>query len=98
MVVRHETTPDHGTRGSTSRGGWQRVSRQIATVIGAIAVFLGLFILFAGDDQSVGIGGDWSWETGELSDWWGYGFLIGGVILLAGALFWVLSERRNRNV
>ncbi len=51
-------------------------------IVGGIAAFLGLFILFAGDDQSVGIGGDLSWRVGDIAIGWAYGLLIGGAVLL----------------
>lgn len=64
-------------------------------IVGGIGVFLGLFILFAGEDQYVGIGGDLSWRVGDITSAWAYGLLIGGgVLLLVGLVMIVLGHQR----
>ncbi len=55
-------------------------------IVGGIATFLGLFILFADGDQWIGIGGDLSWRVGDISSAWAYGLLAGGLGLLILAL------------
>jgi hypothetical protein len=84
-----ESLPSRRTVSSSrSYGSW------FLGIVGGIATFVGLFILFAGPDQSVGIGGQWSWRVGDISTAWGYGLLGGGLVLLliTGAL--VASARR----
>ncbi len=73
--------------------GW-KVALWLSGVFGGVATFLGFFILFGGDDKSVGIGGDLSWEVGDISSAWTYGLLIGGLALLAMALAMVVTGRR----
>jgi hypothetical protein len=70
-----------------------KISEGVMAVLGAIATFLGAFILFAGDDQFVGLGGDASWRVGDLSVAWGYGLAAAGVaiLVLAAGLY-----RRDR--
>lgn len=67
---------------------WQsdlRVTRWLLAVLGAISTFLGVFILFGGEDQYVGLGGDASWRVGDIDPIWGYGLLIIGLAaLIAG--------------
>ena len=55
-------------------------------ILGGIATFLGLFVLFADGDQWIGIGGDLSWRVGDISSTWAYGLLVGGLVLLILAL------------
>jgi hypothetical protein len=62
-------------------------------VLGAIATFLGAFILLAGDEQSVGLGGQTSWQVGEIDPAWGYGLLAVGVLALLTTLGLVLRAR-----
>ncbi len=59
-----------------------RVTRWILAVLGAISAFMGLFILFGGEDQYVGLGGEASWRVGDIDPLWAYGLLIGGLVLL----------------
>lgn len=62
-----------------------RVGEWLLAVFGAIAAFLGGFVLLASGDQSVGLGGDYSWTVAELGDSWGYGLLAGGIVALIAA-------------
>ncbi len=98
MSTRFETRPDEQVQQTPepARGGWQATVQTLLAIFGAIAVFLGLFILYGPEGQSLGFGGDWSWEVGEISEWWAYGFLAGGGVALLGTLTWVLLGRRSR--
>lgn len=69
--------------------GALRVSEWVIGLVGLFGAFLGLFILFAEDEQYVGFGGESSsWRVGDIAPGWGYGLLAGGIFLLltAGAL------------
>lgn len=63
-------------------------------MVGGVAAFLGLFILFGNDDQSVGLGGDFAWTVGEISSAWAYGLLAVGVVGLAVAAAMTVAGRR----
>ncbi|MGD2043265.1 MAG: 2TM domain-containing protein [Acidimicrobiia bacterium] len=65
-------------------------------IVGGLAVFLGVFILAAGEDQYVGIGGDLSWRVGDISPGWAYGLLIGGGVVLLIALVMVIGAGRTQ--
>jgi len=75
-----------------------RVTEWVFGIVGGIAVFLGLFIMFGGEGQSLGLGGDLTWEVGEISSAWGYGLLAGGVVLLLITLALVVRDMRNPQV
>lgn len=70
-----------------------RATEWLLGIAGVIAAFLGLFILFAGDEQYVGVGGDMSWRVGDISLAWAYGLLAGGVLLLLVSVALVLRDR-----
>jgi hypothetical protein len=82
----HTASPRHAGR--------YPVTRRVLMIIGGITAFLGLFILFGSEDQSVGLGGDVSWQVDEIDPAWGYGLLSAGLVLLAGGL--VLAARSRR--
>lgn len=86
--------PTQGGRSDRTGGspGW-RFTEWLLGIVGGIAVFLGLFILFGGDEQSVGLAGDWSWQVEDISAPWAYGLLIGGAVLLLAALVMVIRGR-----
>lgn len=65
-------------------------------IVGGVAVFLGVFVLTAGEDQYVGIGGDLSWRAGDISSGWAYGLLIGGAVVFLVALAMVVSAGRSQ--
>lgn len=89
MTSRHEVPREVRRRSGWTASGW------FLGIIGGIAAFLGLFVLFAGDDQSIGLGGDLSWQVSEVSTAWTYGLLIGGGLLLLAALVMVMFGGRD---
>jgi hypothetical protein len=72
-----------------------RVAEWVLGIVGGIAAFLGLFILFGGEDQHLGIGGDLTWRVGDIASGWGYGLLIGGAALLVVTVALVARELRH---
>lgn len=94
METRYDTTPDEETR-EAAPSTWQRFVKQLLAIFGAIAVFLGLFIMFAGDNQSLGIF-DATWQVGDIADEWAYGLLIGGGLVLVGVFAWILQGMSRR--
>ncbi len=75
-----------------------RVTEWVLGIAGAAAAFMGLFILYAGENQSVGFGGDLTWQGGEIASGWGYGLLIGGVALLVVAVASAVRDLRHPRV
>jgi hypothetical protein len=75
-----------------------RAVEWVLGIAGAIAAFLGLFIMFAGESSSVGIGGDLSWRVGDIAPAWGYGLLIVGVFVLGLASILMMRDRRRPGV
>ena len=73
----------------------RRTAEWIMGIFGVVATFVGLFIFFAGEDQSLGFWGDWSWRVGDIDAAWGYGFLIAGVALLVGVIVMLVQGRRR---
>lgn len=94
----HKTAPELRTHDELYQpeSTWRSTVEWVAGIIGAVALFLGLFITFAGENQSLGLGGDWSWEVGEISSAWQYGFLIGGAVLLLGVIGLVIQGRMRK--
>jgi len=43
-----------------------RVTESVPGIFGAFAVFLGLFILFGGEDRYLGFGG-FTWRAGDIA-------------------------------
>lgn len=84
-------TPSHEVHETRVRPS-VRFAEWLFGIAGGIALFLGLFIMFAGEDSSVGLGGEWSWTVGEITDAWMYGLLIGGAVLLMTALGMVMMR------
>ena len=87
MAVHSPPTSPAGrsTGGRTPRARFP-VTGWVLGIIGAIATFLGAFILLAGDEQSVGLGGQASWQVSEIDPAWGVGLLTGGVLVLLVSL------------
>jgi hypothetical protein len=94
MAVHSPLTPPapRSTSGARRRASFT-VTGWVLGVLGALATFLGAFILLAADDQSVGLGGQASWQVGEIDPAWGYGLLTAGVLALLAALALVLRAR-----
>lgn len=82
------------TRHETTGSAWRGISEWTLGILGAVAAFVGLFILVAEGDQSVGLGGDWSWRVDEIAPAWGYGLLAGGIVAVLLALGLLLTGRR----
>lgn len=82
MAVAH---PPQGIERMGGGPGWH-FTEWLLGIVGGIGVFLGLFTLFASDDSSIGLGGDWTWEVGEITNVWKYVFLFGGAVLVAIAI------------
>ena len=76
-----------------------RVTEWVMGIVGGIATFLGLFILFGGENEYLGLGGDsLTWRVGDIESGWGYGLAIGGVVLLLATLALVVWDVRNPRV
>ena len=75
------------------QGTTLRVGEWLLAALGVVAAFLGLFVLLAPDDQSIGLGGDLSWTVGELGPGWGWGLLAGGVVGLVAAALLLRYDR-----
>jgi hypothetical protein len=75
-----------------------RITEWFLGIFGVIVASMGVVILTAGADQYVGLGGDLLWQVGEIAPAWGYGLLIGGAVLLVGAVLLLLMERRHPGV
>ena len=88
-------TSASGTTTAPLRRTGYRVTEMVLGIVGAIAAFVGSFILLGGEDQSVGLGGEASWTVGEIDPAWGYGLLIGGVVAILAALGLALRDRRH---
>jgi len=74
----------------------RRAIAWVIGVLGAAAVFFGLFILFAGENQYLGFGGA-SWRVGDISSNWAYGLLAGGGVLLVALLGALVAGRGRRS-
>jgi hypothetical protein len=70
-----------------------RVTTVVLGLVGAIATFLGAFVLLAGDDQWIGLGGEVSWRVGDIDPAWGYGLLIGGGLILLATVALAIRDR-----
>ncbi len=75
-----------------------RVTEWVLGIVGAIAAFMGLFILYAGGDQYVGLGGDLTWRVGDIASGWGYGLLIVGVVMLVVTVASAVRDLRHPQV
>lgn len=96
MSLKYETRPEtqlheEAPHASAARRAWEWV----LGIVGAVAVFLGSFIFLAGENQSLGFGGDWSWRVGDIDAVWGYGFLAGGAVLILAVVAMLVQEYRR---
>ncbi len=90
MSRQRHATYEPGTQSSVARRAGFRVTEWVLGIVGAIAAFVGAFILLGSEEQYVGLGGDVSWAVGEIDPAWGWGpILVGGVFISIGvALAW----------
>lgn len=95
MTVSHQAPPERDAPSPTGASPSRGFVEWLLGIVGGIATFLGLFILFAGPDQSVGIGGEWSWRVGDISAAWAYSLLGGGLVLLFIVAALVASARNT---
>jgi hypothetical protein len=65
-----------------------QVSEWVIGIVGAIAAFLGVYVLVGGENQSIGIGGTVSWQVSEISPWWGVGLVVAGIVA-GGLVVWM---------
>ncbi len=72
-----------------------RATEWVLGVVGGVALTAGAVLLFRGDDQFVGLGGDLSWQVGDIAAGWGYALLIGGCVPLALGAALIVWERRH---
>ncbi len=93
MAVAHPTG-EHGSSRMGGGPGWH-YTEWLLGIVGGIAMFLGLFVLFASDDNSIGLGGEWSWQVGDISPAVTWGLLIGGGVLILGAVAMVVMGRHR---
>jgi hypothetical protein len=82
----------HTAPAETRGYGW-KAAEWLLGVIGGVAVFLGLFIMFGSENEHVGLGGDLAWRVGDISSAWMYGLLIGGLVCLAGLVYMLFAGR-----
>ena len=73
-----------------------RVTKWVVGIVGGIAAFLGLFIMFGPENEYLGLGGDTlTWRVGDIEAAWGYGLLIAGVVLLAATVALMMGDVRH---
>lgn len=72
-----------------------RFAEWVLGVLGFVALTVGAVVLFGGDDQSVGLGGDLSWQIEDAAAGWGYGLLVGGCVLLVLGATLIVWDRRH---
>lgn len=85
------------TFAKTKGYGW-KAAEWLMGVFGGIATFLGFFVMFGPEDDYIGLGGDVAWRVGDVSSAWMYGLVVGGLALLAGLLFMVITGRTRTAV
>ncbi|MCV2393628.1 2TM domain-containing protein [Actinotalea sp. M2MS4P-6] len=89
MATLH-TTPSHHLEPEL------HVTRWVLIIVGAVAGLLGLVILVGGEDQYIGLGGDWSARVGDIAPGWGWGLLVaGGAALAAGVTVMITGRSRE---
>jgi hypothetical protein len=97
LMVTRLNEPEQGAAQTTTtrgRAGY-RVTEWALGIWGAIAAFVGGFILVGGDNASVGLGGEVSWKVQDIDPAWGYGLLIGGALAVIGALLLAWYDRTH---
>lgn len=93
MAVRHDTAVQRQDSDARPGVNLARIGAWLLGIPGAVATFLGAFILLADEEQSVGLGGEWTWKVGEIGAGWSYGLLLGGIVLLLAALALYVAGR-----
>lgn len=73
--------------------GW-KITWWLCLVFGASFALEGLVLLLGPEDDYVGFGGNLSWQIGEISSAWTYGFLIVGLGLLGVWLTMLVTGRK----
>lgn len=91
MTVCHKGPPRSETSSEMQRSPARGFVEWFFGILGGIATFLGLIVLFADGDQWIGFGGDLSWRVADIPSAWAYGLLVGGFVLLILALGWPFS-------
>lgn len=84
-----------GPGGRTWTGALRKVLEWTLGIVGAVAVFLGAFVQFAGEDQSIGFFGVWSARVGDVSEASKFALLADGSLLLALSFALVALRRRR---
>jgi hypothetical protein len=93
-MTMHQTAPEtRSPEEMPARASGTRTLEWVLSILGAIALFIGCFIAFAGENQYLGLGGDWSWRVGDIADVWMYGFLIGGGLLVLAVVALLIQDR-----
>jgi hypothetical protein len=82
-----------GSAGGTAHRARFTVTGWVLGILGVIATFLGGFILLGSAEQSVGLGGQASWQVSEIDPAWGYGLLVAGLMALLATVALVLHTR-----
>jgi hypothetical protein len=86
--------PTHGNERMGGGPGWHFTEWALG-IVGGIGLFLGLFTLFASDESSIGLGGDWTWQVGEITTVWKYTFVVGGATLVLIAVTMAVMGRKR---
>lgn len=92
MATIKHITPVRETQ--TSTHAVLQVSRWVLGIGGAIAAFLGLLIMFGGEDAYVGIGGPASWRVGDIDQIWAWSLLAAGAVALVAGVMAFAAYRR----
>jgi hypothetical protein len=72
--------------------GWH-FTEWLLGIVGGIGAFLGLFTFLASDETSIGLGGDWTWEVGEIATGTKWALVIGGALFIAIAVAMGIAGR-----
>jgi hypothetical protein len=85
---------------AVTTGATLRVSELELGILGGVALVMGVVVLFAGDEQYVGLGGEASWQVGDIGLAWALGLLAMGaaIILIDVALVRWDRHRSERAV
>lgn len=98
MTTQSQATTAHGTHPSAVRRAGFQVTEWVLGIVGAIAAFVGAFILLGSEDQYVGLGGEVSWAVSEIDPTWGWGLLLTGGIFVITGIALALRDRRRTDL